>query len=380
MCLPLVVLLASGGATVAQLERPRWYCLNELDDGTCIDGDEYTVTRVEPDRGFAGVSGQSVAIIGELFPPSDTTPITCEFTGPNGALPSSTARFISSSEIQCNVPETSERGLFQITLAFEAQDIPGFSSNVLRYEYREPDRSLLDLNATTLFDIFVYLAWAMLALCSVFSVVFCIFWRRRVAKAQQTKLLRVSGAEREERMASAWAAGSGYGGLTDSLLGEPFPTKRQGALLGLPQQGSDASSRQEHGRRGSVGATSDLLSTQGSGKEPCYKRPCCCLAMGVLNGFWAAATVGILLFMNYVDLATDLSGGNPDFDTLTLADSNPTSVSVNWKFHVPGAEPDTLLYELALAEVSTGLRRRLVCWDCIRASAAIFALKHVMHS
>ena len=102
--------------------------------------------------------------------------------------------------------------------------------------------------------------------------------------------------------------------------------------------------------------------------------------MGVLNGFWAAATVGILLFMNYVDLATDLSGGNPDFDTLTLADSNPTSVSVNWKFHVPGAEPDTLLYELALAEVSTGLRRRLVCWDCIRTSAAIFALKHVMHS
>ena len=50
----VVVAMALLGGSSAQPNRPRTYCLSLLPDGvTCIDGDEYAVSAVVPDRGYA---------------------------------------------------------------------------------------------------------------------------------------------------------------------------------------------------------------------------------------------------------------------------------------------------------------------------------------
>jgi hypothetical protein len=91
----------------------------------------------------------------------------------------------------------------------------------------------------------------------------------------------------------------------------------------------------------------------------CRSRARCACVAGSLNGVWAVSALTIVLVMIYALDMTDLSGGNPDFNTLSKdeAASTPTSFTIAWDFHMPQL-PETLQYEVAIATVGGASRRR----------------------
>ena len=60
----------------------------------------------------------------------------------------------------------------------------------------------------------------------------------------------------------------------------------------------------------------------------------------------------MVIFMIYIGDNTDLSGGNPDFDTLAVDTAGSDALAITWEFHTE-EPPDTLAYEIALQEVRT---------------------------
>ena len=176
----------------------------------------------------------------------------------------------------------------------------------------------------TLLDLATYLAWAGLALAATLCAVFCVCWRQRLGAVRRKQLAAATfsrGRESDDdQLAEAWPSSgeqrSRRGSLQDALVkGEHMSAREQAAAL------------------------------------PCQRRPCCCLTMAALNAVWAVSASGMLVFIAFALDTTDLSGGNPDFDTLALGAAGSTSVSVNWAFHSGGDAPETLLYEVALAAV-----------------------------
>ena len=105
----LLLQLPLGGA---QLERPRAYCLDSI-KGACIRGGEYEVERIMPARGYSGTAGQLVAVLGQRFPPPDTHPITCQL----GSAAPTPARYISETELQCDVPSQGDTSVEQLSLS-----------------------------------------------------------------------------------------------------------------------------------------------------------------------------------------------------------------------------------------------------------------------
>eukprot|EP01045_Picozoa_sp_COSAG04_P014330 COSAG04_NODE_1068_length_8484_cov_4.196064_1_plen_585_part_00 len=63
-----------------------------------------------------------------------------------------------------------------------------------------------------------------------------------------------------------------------------------------------------------------------------------------------------VLFIVYLADDTDLSGGNPEFNTLAVETQASTAMAVSWEYHTD-EPPETLAFEVALQQV--GRRRRL---------------------
>jgi hypothetical protein len=209
-----------------------------------IDGDEYTVLEVVPPRGYARQSGQTVAIRGTNFPPGDTHPISCTF----GTAAPGPAVFVSTSEIRCPVPQSQDAGAVQIQLEIT----PGqgtFTSRELRYDYREPDATLVELNQTTLFDVLLYLQIAAGVVAVLLCVSFCYLWRKR----------RAVEALSYEPRAAASATGGGES-LRKSLLDEDVKDPRD---CKYDSWASDAPAPTRRRRL-------SITSTQAEGK-PCYR-------------------------------------------------------------------------------------------------------------
>lgn len=304
----LAVLLQLAGA---QLERPRAYCLDTVAD-ICIRGDEYEVEKIQPGRGYVGQAGQIVAVIGLRFPPADTHPIDCQF-GTSGAQP---ARYVSVTEIQCPVATQSDPGSVQLTLLLDGEPFTDLST--MLYSYVETEDDGLVFQGLTLFQIIEYVSYGTSALWLVLAIGCCVGYgyrrkavMRALASGQEEGLL--SGADsqaaRERRRSSST--------IRSSLLDQE--EKRQST------QSDNGDNPQVFGKDGSLNTA-----------EHTCKTPKCCLFAGIASFWLAVSSLGMVIFMVYIGDNTDLSGGNPDFDTLAVDTAGSDALAITWEFHSEG--------------------------------------------
>eukprot|EP01043_Picozoa_sp_COSAG02_P035497 COSAG02_NODE_2546_length_8564_cov_4.198346_2_plen_695_part_00 len=316
----LVLLLGAGlGGGVAQpIERPRAYCLNEV-DGVCIRGDEYAVERIMPARGYKGQSGQLVAVLGQRFPPPDTNPITCQFDG-SAATP---ARFVSETELQCDVPSQSATGVVSLTLLLDGA---AFTDASMFYTFVDAEDDGLVFQGTTLLELVQYVSYGTSTLWFVLTATCCggYWYRRKKAAANAYRDRRASIGE----------------GTKDSL--------HAGLLAdGKKQQYEEGSEAPNLPMIGSGSVNSEQSTCQ---------KPKCCLCLSVASATLALSSLGTVIFIAYASRDIDLSGGNPEFNTLAVDVSDPSSLELTWQFHTEDP-PETLAYEVALQDLTPPARR-----------------------
>lgn len=271
----------------------------------------YQVVRIMPARGYKGLGGQLVAVLGQRFPPPDTHPISCQFSGSAATA----ARFVSDSELQCEVPVRSEAGVVPLTLTLDGAP---FTAPSMFYSFVDAEQDDLVFQGMSLLELVRYISYGTSTMWFVSTAICCggYWYRRRKLNAASLRTSMSAGL------------------LDDSKKRQLDSSETMSAL---PNAGS-------------------LNSEQGT----CQK-PKCCLCLACASAVLALSSLGTVIFIAFVSDDIDISGGNPEFNTLAADFSDPSSLDITWQYHTEDP-PDTLQFEVALQDitpVSRRLRRQL---------------------
>ena len=307
----VLMLAAMVAAVGGQIQRPCAYCLNAV-DGTCIRGDEYQVARLMPARGYKGQSGQFVAVLGQRFPPPDTHPISCQF---GGSAPTP-ARFVSATELQCALPTKSATGAVPLTLTLNGQ---GFTSSSMFFTFVDAEQDGLVFAGMTLLELVMYISYGTTTMWFVTTATcFVGYWYRR----------RKTAAANPFRQS-----------VDDSL--------HAGLLAGGGKERHDSSEAPNPSKGGSLNS-----------EQTTCQKPRCCLCLAAVSATLALSSLGTAIFIAYANQDIDLSGGNPDFNTMAVDVSDPSALDVTWQYHTENP-PETLEFEVALQDLTPAAGRRL---------------------
>jgi hypothetical protein len=325
------------GVEAQGIERPRAYCLNEV-DGVCIRGDEYAVEEIMPARGYKGQSGQQVAVLGQRFPPPDAHQISCQFDG-SSATP---ARFVSETELQCDVPSRSETGVVSLTLLLGGA---AFTAPSMFFTFVDAENDGLVFQGMSLLELVQYISYGTSTLWFVATATCCGgYWYRR-------RKLAAANSYRDRR----------------SSIGEVSKDSLHTGLL------VDGEKRQYEGSEAPnvpTAGTSSLNSEQST-----CQTPKCCLCFAAASATLALSSLGTVIFIAYASRDIDISGGNPEFNTLAVDVSDPSSLELTWQFHTEDP-PETLAFEVALQDLTpTGrrLRRQMSEVDTLLSASSVAA-------
>jgi hypothetical protein len=314
----LLLLLPLGGA---QLERPRAYCLDSI-NGACIRGGEYAVERIMPARGYSGTAGQLVAVLGQRFPPPDTHPITCQL----GSAAPTPARYISETELQCDVPSQGDTSVEQLSLTLDGA---AFADSSMFYTFVEPEDDGLVFQGMSLLELVQYISYGTSTLWFVLTAACCVGY----------------GYRRKQAAAAA----------LDAATGKPYSNGSMGEGL----LAAEAKRQSDAGDEPPTILKAGELSL--NSEQSTCKKPKCCLFFAAASAVLALSSLGTVIFIIYANDNTVLSGGNPEFNTLAVDTSNPSALEITWEYHTE-EPPETLAYEIALQDLTPPgrrLRRRM---------------------